>query len=128
MSLETHNVLMRLIFSILIMGLMACTNNASEDCAVQLRKRDDRIDAKTDSMLFHKDEMPPEVYKAAIEALRQEELDLFEAVRDCDFENDLNNYNYWYRSRLKMPSRLQMELQNMVKPERDPRLPPQRTK
>ncbi|MBN8682790.1 MAG: hypothetical protein J0L99_09055 [Chitinophagales bacterium] len=118
---------MRLIFSILLLGLMACTNNAPKDCAAQLRKRDDRIDAKTDSMLYHKDELPPEVYKAAIETLRQEELELFEAVRDCDFENDLSSYNYWYRSRLKVPSRLQVELQQMVKPERDPRLPPIRT-
>jgi hypothetical protein len=118
---------MRLIFSILVLALAACNSGASGDCVSHLRRLDDRIDAKTDSMLYHKDEMPPEVYRAAITALRQEELNLFEAVRDCDFENDLSAFNYWYRSRLKVPSRLQMELQNMVKPERDPRLPPIRT-
>jgi hypothetical protein len=57
--------------------------------------------------------MPLEIYRAGLQQLRGEEEQIFNAVNDCDFGDDLRSYNYWYRGRLKFPGRIEQELQRL---------------
>ena len=52
-----------------------------------------------------------EQYYQEMLALREEQLKLYEDVKNHKFgENELKEYNYWYRSTLKFPSNLSLEL------------------
>lgn len=87
---------------------LAC--NASKNCAQHLQNADQALLSKTDLLIQQSAQMTPSAYLDSLKNLRAEETKLFESARACDFGDDQTSYNYWYRARLKFPSRLQQEL------------------
>ena len=57
-------------------------------------------------------------YFEMLKELSNKEDDLFNEVKFHKFE-DITEYNYWYRSRLKFPSKIKMELNIITKAEKD---------
>jgi len=45
-----------------------------------------------------------------LEALKAEEVQLFEDAQQSDFGHNLTEYNYWHRSRLKFPGKVAVAL------------------
>ena len=93
--------------------LFAACKQPVNPCVQSLRKRDQEIGKRADSLLFRRAEMPPEPYRAALEKLRSEEKQLFGEVENCDFGKDLTAYNYWHRGRLKFPGKVEQELRHL---------------
>ena len=81
-----------------------------------LQQRDRALEASFDAVKaqYLAGGLPREAYVHELRKLREKEEALFEAVRGCQFK-DQQQYNYWYRSRMKFPSRIQTELDNMEK-------------
>ncbi len=57
-------------------------------------------------------------YITKLKGLGENEDDLFNEVRDHKF-NDITEYNYWHRGRLKFPSSIKTELDIITKAEKD---------
>jgi hypothetical protein len=87
-----------------------CTRHT---CAQQLHEKDRAFLAKTDALIAQGIQLDTLDYLSQLKAMRQQEEQLFEEVRACNFGEDLTNYNYWYRARLKFPSRLEQELRRL---------------
>ncbi len=111
---------MRLIIPLVLLLLTAtcCNQSTKESCAVQLHAADQELLKKTDSLVQNAARLDTVAYATQLQALRQEEQSLFEQARQCDFGDDRLQYNYWHRSRLKFPSRLEQELTRLSVPSR----------
>lgn len=59
-----------------------------------------------------------EQYIDKLKSLSTKEDNLFNEVRSHKFE-DITEYNYWHRSRLKFPSNIKIELDLITKTEKD---------
>jgi hypothetical protein len=59
-----------------------------------------------------------EEYLARLKSLSTKEDDLFNEVRDHKFD-DITEYNYWHRGRLKFPGSIKTELDLITKAEKD---------
>jgi hypothetical protein len=59
-----------------------------------------------------------EEYLASLKGLSTKEDDLFSEVRDHKFD-DITEYNYWHRGRLKFPGSIKTELDLITKAEKD---------
>lgn len=103
---------MRLMISLTLALLTATCCNQPEKlpCAVQLHAADQALLKRTDSLVQNTGAMDTVAYIAQLKTLREEEKALFDQARECDFGDDRLQYNYWHRSRLKFPSRLEQEL------------------
>jgi hypothetical protein len=58
-------------------------------------------------------------YLEKLKSLSKKEDDLFDEVKLHKFE-DIKEYNYWHRGRLKFPSNIKMEIFRITKTEEDP--------
>ena len=97
---------------LLLSGLAACQTTV-DPCPKALEKRDYALTNSLDSLLFHRDEMPEDSFRIGLEVLRTWELQLFDEVRHCNFEQDLTRSYYWYKGRLKFPGRIQQEMEKL---------------
>lgn len=82
-------------------------------CIPLLQQRDSALIQRVDSLMLRRNEMTLVPYRTALEQLRAEEKQLFAEVDNCDFGKDLQAWNYWYRGRLKFPSKIEQELQRL---------------
>ncbi len=57
-------------------------------------------------------------YVEELKSLSKKEDDLFDEVKLHKFE-DIKEYNYWHRGRLKFPSNIKMEIFRITKTEED---------
>jgi hypothetical protein len=57
-------------------------------------------------------------YIEKIKKVSKKEDDLFNEVNLYKFD-DITEYNYWHRSRLKFPSNIKIELEVIIKAEKD---------
>ena len=62
--------------------------------------------------------IPQDEYLARLKSLSAKEEDLFNEVRDHKFD-DITEYNYWHRGRLKFPGSIKTELDLITKAEKD---------
>lgn len=76
--------------------------------AADLRERDETLSLRANAVILQKEKILPELYEAQLEELRKEEIQLFEDARQCDFGDNLTEYNYWHRSRLKFPGKIEI--------------------
>jgi hypothetical protein len=97
-------------FLFLLAGLAAC-HSSPDPCPKLLEKRDYALTNSLDSLLFHRDEMPEDSFRAGLEVLRSWELKLFDDVRHCNFEQDMTKSYYWNLGRLKFPSPIQQAIE-----------------
>jgi hypothetical protein len=100
-----------LIFFCLI--LLATASGCKEPTIISiadLRERDDALSLQANALILEKEKLAPALYWARLEALRTEELRLFEDAQQCDFGDNLTEYNYWHRSRLKFPGKIAVAL------------------
>lgn len=87
----------------------------------QLQQRDNALTFSFESLRnqYLAGGLPREAYIFELRKLREKELKLFEDARQCEFK-DQQKENYWKRSRLKFPSRIQQELERLVPTALDP--------
>jgi hypothetical protein len=91
---------------------IACKKNENP-CIRSLQLRDADLLHRVDSVVGIRQNLTLRVYRGSLEALQQEEEQLFGEARDCDYGKDLQAYNYWHRGRLKFPGRIVQELQRL---------------
>ncbi|MBX2893777.1 MAG: hypothetical protein KF734_22895 [Saprospiraceae bacterium] len=94
------------------LALFACKSKVNP-CVQSLAERDAALLHHADSLMLGRAAMPLETYRDALEQLRTQEQQLFQAANDCDFGKDLQAYNYWHRGRLKFPSKIEQEWQRL---------------
>jgi len=99
--------------ALLYTAILLAPRCSHHTCAQRLYEKDQVFLAQTDALLVRGIQMDTLDYLSELKAMRQQEEQLFEEVRACNFEEDLTNYNYWYRARLKFPSRLEQELRRL---------------
>ncbi len=104
---------MRLFFFLLLLTGLATCQTKTDACPKELEKREYALTNSLDSLLFHRDEMPADSFRIGLEVLRTWELQLFDDVRQCNFEQDLTRSYYWYKGRLKFPGRIQQEMEKL---------------
>jgi hypothetical protein len=92
-----------------------CAPTCSQECSAFEHNLLDR----TEIVLAKKGKERPEDYKKEVQKLRKDELALFERVRKCQFTNE-KDHNYWYRGRLKFPTKLEQELKSIEAEEAKP--------
>lgn len=100
------------LLGLLLLLSPACKKPVSP-CIKSLIERDEKLIQRGDSLIHRRTEFMLETYRAMLENLRSEEKQLFGEVANCDFGKDLQAYNYWYRGRLKFPSKVEQELQRL---------------
>ena len=104
---------MRLFFPLLLLAGLAGCQTKVDSCPKELEKREHALTNSLDSLLFHRDETPEDSFRIGLEVLRTWELQLFDAVRQCNFEQDLTRSYYWSKGRLKFPGRIQQEMEKL---------------
>ncbi len=79
-----------------------------------LRQKDEKLTDRFNSFQakYEAQTWDREKYLDKLLALREKELQLFEQVRNCEFE-DKTEHNYWYRARLKFPSQIEMAIDRL---------------
>jgi hypothetical protein len=82
-------------------------------CVKSLLERDKQLILRADSLVNMARQLPPPAYRLELDKLRREELQIFDAVKTCDFGDNLEAYNYWHRGRLKFPGTISRELQRL---------------
>jgi len=77
----------------------------------RLQQRDSALTASFEAIRaqYQGGGLSVEGYRFQLERLREKEEALFEDVKNCDIQ-DQQTYNYWHRSRMKFPSRIQQSL------------------
>jgi hypothetical protein len=82
---------------------------------LDFRKRDRAVQAKYQKLnsQWTRKQISKQIYVASLKELREEELTLYSAARKHYFK-DPAEYNYWYQSRLKFPSQIEMELKSIT--------------
>ena len=80
----------------------------------QLQQRDRALQASFDAVRaqYRGGGLSKEGYQFQLERLLEKEVALFEDVKACEIE-DQQEYNYWYRSRMKFPSRIRQALESL---------------
>ena len=96
------------------LALPACSSGPS--CAADLRRRERALTHEVDSMLTLRDAIARAQLLAGLEALRAREVALLDDARRCDFDGDLVNRHYWQQGRLRLPSRLELALEQYRQP------------
>lgn len=93
--------------------LIAATLYSCSTCS-QLQQRDQALNASFEVVQarYQSGGLTKEAYIGELRKLQHQEEELFEDVRNCDFKNEQQR-NYWYRSRLKFPSRIATELERL---------------
>jgi hypothetical protein len=110
---------MKVVVVLLLAGALSvgafyrCTGNAKTSCVEDLRARDARLQSQADSLINVQNATAPDAYRKALTALQAEEELLFRDARQCDFGENLTEYNYWFRGRLKFPSTIEQELNRL---------------
>ncbi|MFZ4634048.1 MAG: hypothetical protein ACOYNO_07575 [Saprospiraceae bacterium] len=98
---------------LLYVTLLLASPCTRQTCAQRLHETDQAFTAKTDALIAQATQLDALDYVSQLKTLRLEEEKLFQEARACDFGEDMTNYNYWYRARLKFPSRLEQELRRL---------------
>lgn len=78
-------------------------------CDQLLYKLDDQLYFDFDELQRAKYELESTQYIEQLKGLRSQELDLYQQAQQCEFVNP-QAHDYWYRGRMKFPSRIEMEL------------------
>jgi len=92
---------------IILLCFWSCSVQKKEDCASILKAKDKAI-LQDFEQLINKNkagELSRDSLEQAIIVLKEREKALFQEVKTCDFHH-LQDYNYWYRGRMKFPSPL----------------------
>ena len=93
---------------------IACKKNENP-CIRSLQLRDADLLHRVDSVVGIRQNLTLRTYRSNLEALQEEEQQLFGEARDCDYGKDLQAYNYWHRGRLKFPGKIEQELQRVTR-------------
>jgi hypothetical protein len=91
---------------VLSMGCSPCSGLINVDQALQKRFQELKLrlaNRKVDA----------EAYRLQLNKLRAKELEMFEAVRQCDLKDPVS-VQYWYNNRLKYPSLMEQELDRLT--------------
>lgn len=99
--------------SLLLILFIASLATSCGTCS-QLQQRDNALMFSFESLRkqYLAGGLPQEAYIFELRKLREKESELFEDARKCEFK-DPQKENYWKRSRLKFPSRIQQELERL---------------
>lgn len=91
--------------------LTSCLIPKQEDCATILKAKDKALLVEFEQLMEKKTngKISDQEFVQALSSLKTKETALFQAVRHCSFDNP-QEYNYWYRGRLKFPSPIQLRI------------------
>lgn len=96
-----------------LLFLFSCAGKKPDPCIQRLSNLDKNLLHRADSLILHRSELTLVPYRAALQQLHEEEKQIFAEVENCDFEKNLQAYNYWYRGRLKFPGKIEQELRRL---------------